>query len=160
MKPDHHPAIAAGFAAQALRSIVERTQRDIRFGVDGRGAEEVSVGFPCGEAGQVLEEFPDQIRPAARIAPVQRGVRIGRAVQVVVVQAVHDTVSAHREPLYGCAGASRGVVQPALLEQPIVRGVVREDEERMLARADEDDARDDHERRPPVQGDRDQSCEH
>src|SRR5689334_5824264 len=59
-------------------------------------------------------------------------------------------VRAHRQPLQRRAGAADEVVDGALLVEQVVRRLVSDDEERVLARADDDHRRDDHQRIRPV----------
>ncbi len=77
---------------------------------------------------------------------MQRGIRIELAVEVVVMQPVNHAVGAHRQPLHGGAGASHQVVDSPIFEQQVVGSVVRDDEQRMLPRADHQHARNQHQR--------------
>src|SRR5687767_2620970 len=92
---------------------------------------------------------------------MQRGIRIELAVEVVVVQAVDDAVGAHRQALNRGAQAADGVVQPAPLVQQVVRRVVRDHEQRMLARPDQDHRSQDRDRMgPEIQGENNRGGDH
>jgi hypothetical protein len=86
---------------------------------------------------------------------VQRDVRIDFRIQVVVVQAVDDAVGAHRQPRQRAQHAAEEVGHAAMAEQPIVRGVVREHEHRVLLRGDDDDGREHDPPRPHARGEPD-----
>ena len=80
---------------------------------------------------------------------MQRGVRIERRIEVVVVQAVDHPVGAHRQPLQCRARPADDVVQHAVLIEQVVRGVVRDHEKRMLPGSDNEDANEEDERVGP-----------
>ena len=103
-----------------------------------RRAEEVAVGLPCGEPGEVARQFPQQVEAPARITAMQRHVGVRRAVEVVVVQPVEDAVGRHRDPGDRGHRAARRVVERARRVEPVMRGVVGEHEQRVLPGGDQD----------------------
>src|SRR5207302_3756800 len=72
------------------------------------------------------------------------------------MQAMDHAVGAHREPLHHRARAANGVIEPARVVEQVVRGIVRDDEKRVLASADDDDREPHHQGIGPIsQGERD-----
>ena len=152
VKHHYEPAVLAGVALEPRGGVVKRAARDPGLVVDGRSTEEVRVGLRCGEAGEVAGELAQQICASARVAAVQRDVRIARPVEMVVVQAMHDPVRAHGNAGHDRDAPAHQVVEPPRPVEPIVRRVVGEHEAGMLLRRDHDDSGNDRPRFPPNQG--------
>ena len=142
-------SVAPRGIAQRRRRVVQRRCGGAGRPIRRRGAEEIAVGLPGGEAGEVARELLQQIEAPAGIAAVQRDIGILAPVQVVVVQPVQDTVGAHRDARRRREAAAHRVVEPARLVEPVVRRVVGKYEQRVLPRGDEDGRGRDGERMPP-----------
>ena len=72
---------------------------------------------------------------------------------MVVVQAMDDAVRAHRQAGSRGAGAADQIVQCTVIEEPVVRGIVGQDEQRMLLRRHDDNGGECHRPRPEGHGD-------
>jgi hypothetical protein len=70
-----------------------------------------------------------------------------------MVQTVDNTIRGHRESGRGGTETADEVVEPAVLEQTVVRSVVREYEQRVLLSRDDKDGSERH--RPRPEGERD-----
>ena len=83
---------------------------------------------------------------------MQRDVGVARLVEMVVVQAMHDPIRAHRDAGHDRDAPAHQVVEPPGTVEPIVRRVVREHEAGVLLGRDHDDGGNDRPRLPPGQG--------
>ena len=136
-------ALAAGGGAQRGRGVVEPAHA-LRL------ADEVVVVLDHRDAGQVLGQLAQEVAAAARIAGHQRQVGIERLVEVVVVDAVDGAVGEHRQAERRGAQLAGQVVEPARLEQAVVRAFVGEDGEPVLRAGDAGHRRHDDQGMPGV----------
>ena len=113
-------------------------------------AGEVEVGLHGGDAGEVLEQLLQEIEPPARVAGHEREVGVDGLVQMVVVDAVDDAIGEHRHAERRAAQLAGEVVEPARLVEAIVRGLVRQHRQAVLAAGDADQRRGEDQRMRPA----------